>query len=172
MNFDAKTSISSRRLPKTGDRAFVLLILLGTSAVIAIGAIVAIYFLSGSTGGANPDDPEQVAMGQTVYQQSCASCHGADLEGQPEWRVRKSDGKFPAPPHDENGHTWHHPDKQLFKIIKTGFAKLAPGYESDMPIFENVLTDAEIWASLAYIKSTWPTEIRQRQDRRSQGTEQ
>jgi mono/diheme cytochrome c family protein len=41
-----------------------------------------------------------------------------------------------------------------------------------MPAFGNVLTDAEIWAVLAYIKSRWPTEIRERQaeiSRRAKG---
>ena len=38
------------------------------------------------------DDPERVAIrealafGKAVYDQHCASCHGAKLEGQPNWR--------------------------------------------------------------------------------------
>jgi len=42
------------------------------------------------------------------YQELCASCHGVNLEGQPNWREYKADGSLPAPPHDEAGHTWHH----------------------------------------------------------------
>ena len=30
-----------------------------------------------------------------------------------------------------------------------------PDYESDMPTFSDVLSDDEIWAVLAYIKSHW-----------------
>jgi mono/diheme cytochrome c family protein len=30
-----------------------------------------------------------------------------------------------------------------------------PGYESDMPAFGGQLTDEDIWAVLAYIKSHW-----------------
>jgi mono/diheme cytochrome c family protein len=66
---------------------------------------------------------------------------------------------MPAPPHDATGHTWHHPDSALFGITKEGLSpgKYAPrGYQSDMPAFGGVLTDEEIWAVLAYIKSTWP----------------
>lgn len=37
------------------------------------------------------------------------------------------------------------------------------GYESDMPAFDGVLSDAQIAAALAYIKSRWPAEIRARQ---------
>ncbi|MCW5719495.1 MAG: cytochrome c, partial [Bauldia sp.] len=52
--------------------------------------------------------------GQTLYLANCASCHGVDLEGQPNWQTPLADGRFPAPPHDETGHTWHHSDAQLF----------------------------------------------------------
>lgn len=113
---------------------------------------------------ADPENQEQVAHGAKVYAVACASCHGADLEGQPDWQVRKEDGRLPAPPHDESGHTWHHADKLLFEITKFGPAALVSGdYQSDMIPFEDSLTDEEIWASIAFIKSQWPEAIRQRQ---------
>lgn len=64
---------------------------------------------------------------------------------------------MPAPPHDESGHTWHHPDGVLFGITKKGLAPpFAPrGFESDMPAFAGKLSDEEIWAVLSYIKSYW-----------------
>ena len=106
-----------------------------------------------------------VALGAAVYRDHCASCHGANLEGQPDWMARKPDGRLPAPPHDATGHTWHHADEQLFRMTKKGMVPplAPPGYESDMPAFEGTLTDAQIWAVLAYIKSRWPPEIRARQ---------
>ena len=106
---------------------------------------------------ADPGDRARVALGQRVYAQHCASCHGAKLEGQPEWRRRLPNGRMPAPPHDETGHTWHHADAQLFAITKRGLVPPhAPaGYESDMPAFGQTLSDEEIWAVLAYIKSQW-----------------
>jgi mono/diheme cytochrome c family protein len=113
--------------------------------------------------GADPADAALVARGAAVYAQHCAICHGARLEGQPNWRERLPNGRLPAPPHDASGHTWHHPDAQLFTLTKEGPAALLPGYESDMPGFRGVLTDGEIWAVLAYIKSTWPEAIRARQ---------
>lgn len=69
---------------------------------------------------------------------------------------------MPAPPHDETGHTWHHPDEILFKITKLGIVKAAnlKDYKSAMPAYENILSDAEIIAVLSYIKSTWPDEVR------------
>ena len=118
---------------------------------------------------AEPDDPALVARGKIVYDQHCASCHGAKLEGQPDWRKRLPNGRVPAPPHDPTGHTWHHSDKQLFDLTKIGPAGLLPGYQSDMPGFKDILGDADIWAVLSYIESTWPPEIRARQQRMNAG---
>jgi mono/diheme cytochrome c family protein len=114
---------------------------------------------------ADPSDSKQVQRGQLVYRRFCALCHGANLEGQPDWRTRKPDGKLPAPPHDETGHTWHHPDELLFGITKHGLVPpYAPtDYKSDMPAWGGTLKDEDIWAVLAYIKSRWPAEIRERQ---------
>lgn len=111
-----------------------------------------------------PDDARQIATGARLYAEHCASCHGADLEGQANWRLRRSDGKLPAPPHDASGHTWHHGDAQLFAITKHGVGQFAPrGYASDMPAYSDRLADGEIRAILAFIKSTWPADIRRRQ---------
>ncbi|MFG6538548.1 c-type cytochrome [Sulfitobacter sp. CS16] len=107
-----------------------------------------------------PVDAEMLDQGADLYAENCASCHGADLEGQPDWRRRLDNGRMPAPPHDETGHTWHHADQQLFDITKNGLASVVPGYESDMPVFEGILSDAEITAILGYIKSTWPERER------------
>ena len=106
---------------------------------------------------ASPRDAAKVAFGAQVYGQHCAACHGARLEGQPNWRTRLPNGRLPAPPHDESGHTWHHPDGVLFGITKRGLVPpYAPTeYQSDMPAFGGKLSDEEIWAALAYIKSRW-----------------
>lgn len=112
-----------------------------------------------------PGDTGLVAEGKKVYAAECASCHGLTLAGQPNWRERNADGRLPAPPHDPSGHTWHHPDEQLFALTKFGPARIVGnGYESDMPGYEGVLSDREILAVLSFIKSTWPAEIRQRHD--------
>jgi len=108
---------------------------------------------------ADPRDAEKVALGAKVYARQCASCHGRKLEGQPNWRERLPNGRLPAPPHDESGHTWHHADRVLFAIVKNGLVPpyATPGYESDMPAFGGKLSDDEIWAALAFIKSHWKT---------------
>lgn len=113
------------------------------------------------------EDLGMVRLGAAVYGEHCAACHGADLEGQvPNWRSRDADGLLPAPPHDETGHTWHHADLLLFRIVKYGTEALIGGdYRSNMIGFEEVLSDAEILAVLAYIKSTWPPQVRAAHDR-------
>jgi hypothetical protein len=50
-------------------------------------------------------------------------------------------------------------------MTKFGPAALVPGYQSDMPGFNHKLTDADIWAVLSYIESTWPADIRVRQQK-------
>jgi mono/diheme cytochrome c family protein len=105
----------------------------------------------------NPD----LSLGKALYAQHCAACHGAKLEGQPDWRARLPSGRMPAPPHDDSGHTWHHADEVLFGITKNGLVPpYAPaGYQSDMPAFAGTLSDAQIRAVLAYIASHWSAEI-------------
>lgn len=133
-----------------------LLFVAGTIVAATYG-----FFVSAGPGSAE-------GAGRVAYLASCASCHGANLEGQPDWMKRKADGRLPAPPHDETGHTWHHSDKQLFTIVKFGLQAIAPGYQSDMPAFGDTLDDAQITTVLDYIKSTWPERARTYQADRSQ----
>ena len=106
-----------------------------------------------------------IAQGRQIYADQCTACHGADLEGQPDWRTPVASGRLPAPPHDESGHTWHHPDEVLLRIVKEGTAAIVGGgYESDMPGFADLLSDTEIRAVLDYIKSTWPERERSYQE--------
>ncbi|WP_456298402.1 c-type cytochrome [Aliiroseovarius salicola] len=114
------------------------------------------------------------ASGAVLYAENCASCHGDNLQGEPNWRSQKEDGTLPAPPHDKTGHTWHHGDALLFSYTKLGGqaaleASGVSGFNSGMPGFAEVLNDQEIWDILAYIKSTWPDRMRETQQVRTQG---
>ena len=113
-------------------------------------------------------DARTLALGRTLYAAHCASCHGVELEGQPDWQVPNPDGTLPAPPHSAEGHTWHHPDALLFDYVKRGggttLAEMGVEFRSGMPAFEEVLTDREIRAVLDFIKSTWPEDIRAAQE--------
>ena len=137
--------------------------------VVALAIASASYFLF--TSGTeeellSPDDMRTVNRGETIYTEHCAACHGANLEGQPNWREPLPNGRLPAPPHDETGHTWHHSDALLFKLTKFGLAGVVgSSYESDMPAYEGTLNDGEIIQVLSFIKSKWPDEIRRRHDR-------
>ncbi len=140
-------------------------------AVIAasVSILFAILAVSLATGGTLPHAVENSTEGRQLYLDNCAACHGETLEGQPQWRERLPNGRMPAPPHDETGHTWHHSDDQLFRITHDGVAAIVGGdYESDMPAFGDTMTDDEIWAVLDYIKSTWPGRERDYQAQRSE----
>ena len=94
-----------------------------------------------------PDDPVYVKLGQKVYMDQCASCHGVNLEGQAGWRDKMV-------------------DVLLYKLTKYGFtAMIGSDYKVSMPIYDNVLKDEEIIAALSYIKSTWPDDVRQIHDK-------
>lgn len=147
-------------------------VLVGTAAVIValLGFAGLDIGRSAEDEAIDPDDPTQVTLGADVYRAQCAACHGGDLQGQSDWQSRLADGTYPAPPHDETGHTWHHADPLLFDYTKRGGAAVIGGsFMSNMPGFGDRLTDEEIRAVIAFIKSTWPPLLRQRQEQRSAG---
>ncbi|MEC7669273.1 MAG: cytochrome c [Pseudomonadota bacterium] len=123
--------------------------------------LAAVLPVSVSAQGIFPyQDAERVANGKIVYENNCAACHGANLEGEPDWKSRDENGLLRAPPHDETGHTWHHPDMQLFAIVALGSeAVVGNGYKSRMMGFREILTEQEVLDVMAYIKSTWPEDI-------------
>jgi mono/diheme cytochrome c family protein len=107
-------------------------------------------------------DTGEVALGQQVHLQHCAVCHGQNAEGQPNWKQPDANGNFPAPPHDDSGHTWHHADGLLYEIIRDGFRDplKPPDSPLTMPAFGDKLSDAEIRAVIAYCKSLWSEQSR------------
>lgn len=87
-----------------------------------------------------------LSTGKQLYEQSCASCHGIDGEGE------QPDPLAPgaAPPHNADGHTWHHPDQQNFLTVWQGRSVVGV-----MPGYYERLTPDEIIAILAYLKTWW-----------------
>ncbi|MBX2835689.1 MAG: cytochrome c [Gammaproteobacteria bacterium] len=112
------------------------------------------------------DDLVIVQAGEKIYHAHCAACHGANLEGQPDWQIRDANGFLPAPPHDATGHTWHHSDDLLFEITKYGPSVVIndSSYRTTMPVYKDILSDDEIIAVLSFIKNTWPEEQRSWQE--------
>ncbi len=143
--------------------------ILGAAILLSI-TVTFLWITDGSDGvrtTLKADDLIVVQAGAKIYQTQCASCHGPNLEGQPDWRTRDVNGLLPAPPHDATGHTWHHADDLLFEITKFG-----PGvvindnsYKTTMPAYRNILSDEEIVAVLSFIKNTWPEEQRSWQEK-------
>ena len=149
---------------------------LGATILLGGSAVAGLLWVGLDRSGPGEESGERLERGRAIYAANCASCHGAKLEGQPDWKSRLPSGRLPAPPHDASGHTWHHPDAVLFRITKEGpAAVVGGGYQSDMPGFARVLSDDDIRAALDFIKSTWPERERQHQaelSRRENGESQ
>jgi len=144
--------------------------------------VASVMILAGCAGAASPGptvtatplplptlDPGQVARGRQIYLQNCASCHGQNAEGAPNWQQPDARGNLPPPPHDDRGHTWRHSDAQLAAIIRDGmrdpFNKTP---ELTMPPFKGRLSDEEIAAVIEYFKSLWSPEHRRFQEEQNQ----
>lgn len=151
-------------------------LLLGAGLAVSVALALLIFWTTPS--GSNPVvidntavppvptlNPEQVARGATLYTQNCASCHGANLEGQPNWKLTLPDGSLPAPPHDASGHTWHHSNETLLDITTRGGQAVygSADTKSNMPAFGNILSEADIITILDFIKSRWGKDQREYQ---------
>jgi len=100
-------------------------------------------------------DPGQIARGSVLYQKNCMQCHGEQAQGAPNWQKRDADGKFPPPPLNGTGHTWHHPTKALKHTINNGTGNIG----GNMPAFRTKLNDQEIDDILEFVKSKWPDPL-------------
>ena len=105
------------------------------------------------------DSTPEPHPGEKTFAATCAVCHGVDGEGQPDWHIRKPDGTFPAPPLNGEGHTWHHADGLLYRIVSQGGQLWEdpdlPQFKSGMPAFGEQLSQEEIIAVLEYVKGLW-----------------
>lgn len=137
--------------------------------LLAGGALALAAFACTGGGGSSgdvppPPDPQKAQRGRQVYLQSCAVCHGPNAEGAAGWQRPNDQSNLPPPPHDDNGHTWRHPDGQLREIILDGqrdrFNKTP---DLTMPPFRDHLTEEEIGAVIVYFKSLWSEEHRRYQ---------
>ena len=96
-----------------------------------------------------------IRYGARLFQANCATCHGDQGQGDPNWRQRGPHGKFPPPPLNGAGHAWHHPLKMLKYVIKNG----SPGGQGNMPAWKDKLSDKEIDAIIAWFQSQWPDQV-------------
>jgi mono/diheme cytochrome c family protein len=93
---------------------------------------------------------EMLARGAELYAANCQSCHGDATGGAL---------KDIPPPHNANGHTWHHADQQLTEMILNGITFSVE--QQKMPGFKDQLSEEDVRAILAYIKTWWMEEQRE-----------
>ena len=110
---------------------------------------------------ADPSDGGKVTAGFTLYKTNCAQCHGRNLQGQPLWHLQDGFEHQRAPAHDDTGHTWQHPDEDLFQMVRTGhFPNNLGAKASYMPAFGERLHDEEILEIISFIKSRWSVAMK------------
>src|SRR5260370_14946252 len=103
-----------------------------------------------------------VSSGRTIYEQYCASCHGANARGASNWQERDERGELPAPPHNSEGHTWRHSDAELLEMVGKGWRDpFNKTKRLTMPAFGDVLSQQQIVAVITYLKTLWTLEQRQ-----------
>ena len=138
-------------------------------ALLAIAGGAAWTMMASEQQLGDPNDPEQVLVGEAIYGRDCARCHGDDLGGEFGWlkkdgEIDLSEGEIErmlenmddvAPAHDNSGNTQRLDDNKLFSVIKDGPAVALSKVDSRMPGFQDRLIDEEIWAVVAYMKSHW-----------------
>ena len=126
--------------------------------------IAIIVLLTGCSSGEKEKTPESnVALGESVFNQNCLSCHGSKGRGlAKDWKVKDENGNYPAPPLNGTAHTWHHSPSQLLYTINNGGGEMG----GQMPGFEERLSEQEKLALLDYIYSLWPGEIQTKYDKR------
>jgi len=95
---------------------------------------------------------ESFTLGGQLFQKNCAECHGTRAQGAEDWQSRGADGKFPAPPLNGTGHSWHHPRAALVRTIRDGTAAIG----GNMPAWRDRLSDAEINSIVDWLVSRWP----------------
>lgn len=93
--------------------------------------------------------------GRKLFAQNCASCHGSQAQGAPQWSTPGADGKYPPPPLNGSAHTWHHPTPVLKRTIREGTIAIG----GKMPPWGDKLSDEDMEAIIAWFQSFWPDEI-------------
>ena len=83
---------------------------------------------------------QTLALGAALYSRNCQSCHG-DREGSGNNRI--------APLHNEQGHTFHHPDAQTEGLHPP---RQAAGIDAGV---RGKLTQQQVEAILSLIKTWW-----------------
>lgn len=105
---------------------------------------------------ASEENRKQVELGEKTYQRVCISCHGMKLSGKPTWAPGVTSKKQAGIPLNADGLTWHLSDNHLYATIATGLRVEGKDKRQVHDAgFAGVLSEREIWALIAYFKTTW-----------------
>ncbi len=116
----------------------------GVVAVVGAGVLLT------ACGDDQPEAEVDLSRGEELYDRHCVACHGGATGG--------AIDDIP-PRHNAEGHTWHHADCDLIDMVLDGLPQ-REGHPQ-MPGFEDELSEAEVEAILAYIKTWWDAEQRE-----------
>jgi len=104
-------------------------------------------FIAISVSISSAEEKGDAAEGKTIYQNTCVACHGPEGKG---------DGVAAAAldpkPRDLSNveFTSSVSNEHLYKVISEGGASV--GLSTLMPVWRGILSEAEIWDVIAYIR--------------------
>ena len=132
-------------------------------------SIIAVLALLAACGPLDRDseaeEVDELALGEELYRENCEVCHGGETGGE----IHDV-----PPPHNAQGHTWHHGDCWLMDMVMDGNSEVrqqllqdqgVPPEDAVMPAFGDQLSEDEAMAILAFIKTWWTEDQRQHQER-------
>ena len=118
------------------------------AANLASIAVVALFYslktLAQSPSEEPPNSVESIAAGGKIFKQFCSGCHGANAQG---GHAGEGMGKV-APNLTDEVWLYGGTNGEIFKTIKMG----APPDYTMVP-WDGIITDADIWNVVHYIKS-------------------
>jgi len=151
-------SKSLRRGDKGGAKFSGILLPAILLAVVTLGLSLAPvrFGLAGSPDGSG-DSVELITRGSELFARRCAICHGNDLEGK-SYEIGSGDRRRIARVPSLRKARWFWLDLEIAvaNIVKYGESEHPlPSSEFKMPAFGVVLSDDDIRAIVAYLKSIW-----------------
>jgi mono/diheme cytochrome c family protein len=116
-------------------------------APLAVICLALVAQMAAQTPNAVASTPKSIADGASMYNRSCASCHG---------RTGAGDGpaakQLNPPPSNLVDSEWKHgtTDAEIFAVVRSGVPKTA------MKGFASKMTEHEIWDVINYVRSIGP----------------